>query len=224
MKTTEIKSSAQESSPAETRERVLDAAEQLFAQYGVEAVSIRDITRAAKVNLAAINYHFGTKQSLMAAVFNRWLGPLNERRLELLDALEQKADGKPIKPEAILEALIRPAVEQGFEAKPGHKFFLQLIGRCLGVANAEIEPLIRAQFDRLLQRFNAALLRPLPKLSEEELFWRMKFIFGALHHTLLTCGKTNCMPAKMRKHLNAEELIRRLIAFSAAVLKTGLAK
>jgi AcrR family transcriptional regulator len=210
-----------ESSAAETRERVLDAAERLFAEHGVEAVSIRDITHVARVNLAAINYHFGTKPSLMAAVFNRWLGPLNQRRLALLDELEQKARGKPLKPEAILEAIIRPAVEQGFEAKPGHKFFLRLIGRCLGEPNPKIEPLIRAHFDQLLQRFKAAFMRTLPHLSEEELFWRLKFIFGALHHSLLTCGKLNCMPAKLRKHLNAEELIQRLISFSAKGLRAG---
>ena len=88
MNTATHQSAAEEHSSAETRRRVLEAAEQLFAVRGIEAVSIRDITHAAGVNLAAINYHFGTKQGLAAEVFKHCLGPLNAKRLELLDEVE----------------------------------------------------------------------------------------------------------------------------------------
>ena len=204
---------------AETRERVLDAAEQLFAERGIEAVSIRDITRAARANLAAINYHFGTKQELVAEIFSRRLTPLNQERLALLDEVERKAGGKPARLENILEALFRPAVERSFACAHGSKAFMQLFGRCLSEPNAAVEHLIHRHFETTFRRFNAALLRALPKLPEQELFWRTSFIGGAMHHALLICGKPSLMLAGMHKRLNAEELIQRLIAFAAAGLR-----
>lgn len=205
--------------PAETRGRVLDAAERLFAERGIEAVSIRDITRAAGANLAAINYHFGTKQELVAEIFSRRLTPLNQKRMTLLDDAEQKAGGEPVRLEVILEALIRPAVEQAFACTCGSKIFMQLFGRCLSEPDAAVERLIHSHFEKIIQRFNAATLRALPRLSEQELFWRISFIGGALHHTLLICGKPSLMPLGMHKRLNTEELIHRLIAFAAAGLR-----
>ena len=204
---------------AETRGRVLDAAERLFAERGIEAVSIRDITRAAKANLAAINYHFGTKQELVAEIFSRRLTPLSRERLALLDEVERKAGGKPARLEDILEALFRPAVEQSFVCAHGNKAFMQLFGRCLSEPSAAVEHLIHRHFETTIRRFNAALLRALPKLPEQELFWRISFIGGAMHHALLICGKPSLMPTGMHKRLNAEELIQRLIAFAAAGLR-----
>ncbi|MGB7768321.1 MAG: TetR/AcrR family transcriptional regulator [Verrucomicrobiia bacterium] len=205
--------------PAETRERVLDAAERLFAERGLEAVSIRDITRAARANLAAINYHFGGKRELVAEIFSRRLTPLNQKRLALLDAAEQMAASKPARLEAILEALIRPTVEQSFACACGSKTFMQLFGRCLSEPDAAVERLIHSHFEKIIQRFNAAILRVLPGLSEQELFWRMSFIGGALHHALLISGKPSLMPLGMHKRLHPEELIHRLIAFAAAGLR-----
>lgn len=204
---------------AETRGRVLDAAERLFAERGIEAVSIRDITRAAKANLAAINYHFGTKQELVAEIFSRRLTPLSQERLALLDEVERKAGGKPARLEDILEALFRPAVEQSFVCAHGNKAFMQLLGRCLSEPSAAIEHLIHRHFETTIRRFNAAILRALPRLPEQELFWRISFIGGAMHHALLIYGKPSLMPAGMHKRLNTEELIQRLIAFATAGLR-----
>lgn len=211
----------EEHSPDETRQRIIEAAEKLFALRGVEGVSIRDITRAAGVNLAAINYHFGTKTALAAEVFRQCIDPLNARRLELLDDVEKKAGVNPPALEAVLEAMIRPAVERGFDHRQDNETFLRLTGRCLSEPNAEIEQIIRAHFEKLIRRFDAALLRVLPGLDPEELFWRIKFMAGALHYSLLTCGKQKNLPAKLRKTLNAEGLIQRLVAFTAAGLRAS---
>ena len=219
MKRPLIQSAPPRPPPAETRDRVLDAAERLFAERVIEAVSIRDITRAAGANLAAINYHFGSKQELVTEIFSRRLTPLNQKRLALLDAAEQKARGKPVRLEVILEAFIRPAAEQAFACTCGSKTFMQLFGRCLSEPDAAVERLIHSHFERIIQRFNAAVLRTLPGLSEQELFWRMSFIGGALHHALLLSGKPSLMPLGMHKRLHPEELIHRLIAFAAAGLR-----
>src|SRR5882762_4243581 len=94
----------------DTRSRILDVAEELFGEQGLDRVSIRDITRMAKVNLAAINYHFGSKEDLIAAVFERRVVPVNEARLAALDAVQGSGRRKP-NLEYILEAFIRPTVQ-----------------------------------------------------------------------------------------------------------------
>jgi AcrR family transcriptional regulator len=214
----------EEQSSIETRQRIIEAAEKLFAMRGIEGVSIRDITHAAGVNLAAINYHFGTKSALAAEVFKHCIDPLNIRRLKLLDEVEKTAGDKPPKVEAVLEAMIRPAVERGFDQKQDNETFLRLTGRCLSEPNAEIEVLVRAHFEKLIRRFDSAFLRALPGLEPEELFWRIKFMVGSLHYSLLTCGKQKHLPVKMRKTLDAEGLIQRLVTFAAAGLRASISR
>ncbi len=201
---------------AETKDRILDNAEKLFAERGIAGVSVRDITHAADVNLAAINYHFGTKQALTVAVFGRRLGPLNMRRLDLLDAAEKAANGQPLKLEIILEAMIRPVVEDGFNSPDGTAMFMNLLGRFFSEPNPELQPLIHSLMADLRQRFDAAFFRICPELSEDDLFWRINFMIGTLHHSLLTCGKQDFLPIKLRKNLDADGLVKRLVAFNAA--------
>src|SRR5438093_2677913 len=159
----------------DTRTRVLDVAEELFGEEGIERVSIRDITDKAKVNLAAINYHFGSKEDLIVAVFERRVVPVNEARIAALDAVEQAAGKKSPKLEAILEAFIRPALECSLQAPEGGTAFSKLFGRCLSEPSPEVEELLKKQFEPLMERMNAALMRALPRLSRSEIFWRMKF-------------------------------------------------
>src|SRR5690348_11356338 len=100
---------------ADTKVKILDVAEELFAEHGLDRVSIRDITEAAGVNIAAVNYHFGGKDDLIAAVFERRIKPLNDARIQALESLQ--ANGKPLKVEKILEAFIRPALNCCHEAE-----------------------------------------------------------------------------------------------------------
>src|SRR5204863_5155785 len=124
-----------------TRARILNVAEELFGERGLDRVSIRDITNTARVNLAAINYHFGSKEDLIAAVFERRVVPVNQARLTALDAVEQSAKRHP-KLEDILEAFIRPAVQCSFGTLKGEKAFSKLFGCCLSEPNTEIEILL----------------------------------------------------------------------------------
>jgi AcrR family transcriptional regulator len=203
--------------PAQTRERVLDAAEQLFAEKGLHGVSTREITRQAGANISAINYYFGGKEGLVLAVLTRRLQPIQQRRIAALDAVEKTAaTGRP-KLEDILEALIRPLVEDAFQEAPGHTHFARLMGRVLGETGETVERLRRAHFVPLFQRFEAALRQALPRVSEEELFWRMIFIFGALHFMMLAVAQP--LPEWPDYKPEAERQIRRMIAFAAAGLR-----
>src|SRR5712671_2089388 len=196
----------------DTRSRILDVAEELFGEQGLDRVSIRDITKQARVNLAAINYHFGSKEDLIAAIFERRVVPVNEARLAALTRAEQLAKKNP-KLEAILEAFIRPTVQCSSGAAKGEKAFSKLFGRCLSEPNPEIETLLKNQFEPMMKRLDAALMKALPHLSRSEIFWRMKFTFGALHHWLLT--RERFLPAWLEK-VDVELQIQKLISFAAA--------
>lgn len=198
---------------AGTKTRILDVAEELFGEQGLDRVSIRDITEAATVNLAAVNYHFGGKFELIAEVFQRRLRPVNEARLVALDLVEKKSASKALKVEAILEAFIQPAIDCCQGDEKGSKAFAKLFGRCLAETNPEIEDLLRRQFEPLVERFEKALIRALPHLSRADVFWRLKFTFGALHHWMLT--KDKFIPAWAVK-TDLDQQSGKLIAFAAA--------
>jgi len=95
---------------ADTKTRILDAAELLFMEHGFEATSLRSLTSAASVNLAAVNYHFGSKEELFQAVLTRRLDPMNQERIDLLERVEREAAGKQVSCEKILSAMLIPAL------------------------------------------------------------------------------------------------------------------
>src|SRR4051812_43041858 len=102
------KAAAPDPTSADTKTRILDAAEQLFMEHGFEATSLRQLTAAASVNLAAVNYHFGTKEELFQAVLTRRLDPMNQERIELLDRVEREAGDKPPQVEKLIFAMLVP--------------------------------------------------------------------------------------------------------------------
>ena len=188
-------------------------AEELFGERGLGRVSIRDITRKAKVNLAAINYHFGSKEDLIAAVFERRVVPVNEARLAALDMVEESAGKRIPKLEAILEAFIRPALQSSLKASKGGTAFSKLFGRCLSEPSPEVEALLKRQFQPLVARMDSALKRALPHLSRSEIYWCMKFTYGALHHWLLTKDKFR---PDWVEDVDVETQTQKLISFAAA--------
>lgn len=203
-----------------TKERILEVAERLFAERGLDGTSMRDITDAAGVNLASVNYHFGSKDGLIAAVFDRHLTPLNEARMAMLDAVEAAAgDGTPAL-EPVLEAFIRPAVVCVLAPLGEGAPFLRLMGRCLNEPPTYAEKHVYPHFEKLIARLNTAVARAVPELTREEVFWRMAFLAGALHYALQAWSTSN-LPLKPRTPMDPEELVRQLIAFGVAGLRSG---
>ncbi len=207
---------------SETRQQILNVAERLFADHGLQGVSIRDITREANVNLGAINYYFGTKQQLIAAVFERRLAPIGEERLASLDAVENAAGAGAPTLEAVLEAFIRPAVRQALDEPHGTAQFRKLMGRCFHEPNAELDVVLHKHFDPVRQRFDAALSRAMPGLSREDVFWRMHLTLGVLHHSLMMLDRQP--PGLPPIQLDVESLVKRLVAFCAAGFRAAIAQ
>ncbi len=164
-----------------TRERILDAAERLFGERGFAETSLREITARARVNLAAVHYHFGSKDGLIAEVLRRRLVPINRERLALLEAAE--AEGT-IRLEAVLEALVAPPLRLLHGAARERTALLRLMGRALNEPHPAVQAVLLEELRPLARRFARALERALPALPAEERFWRMHFCVGAMAHTI----------------------------------------
>jgi AcrR family transcriptional regulator len=172
-----------EKHPSRTQERILLAAEQLFAEHGCDGVSLRQITIAAEVNLAAVNYHFYDKESLLRTILTRRLQQTNERRLELLEMAEAQHATALIPLKEIFDALARPLLLP--EQSPGPAG-ARLIGRILSDRQAFTDELLRQEFQPALNRFGQSLRRHVPGLPPSDFLWQFSFVVGALHHVLIT--------------------------------------
>jgi AcrR family transcriptional regulator len=168
----------QEIRPSLTRESILDTAEALFAQQGHDGTSMRQITAAAGVNLASVNYHFGSKESLVQAVLKRRLEVLNRERLRLLDELEAQAEGRPLKPSQIVDAffgtLLRLAADP---AQAGSTFLTD--------PSDFIRALFAEEYADVLERYRNALFAALPDVPRAEIMWRFQFMLGATSYAII---------------------------------------
>lgn len=168
----------------DTRERILDAAERLFMESGYEGTSMRMITGEAEVNLAAVNYHFGSKEALLREVFRRRLAWLNRERLRALDELEAKAAGEPLKPSAILEAFFGTLLHMGSDESLGGMTFLRLLGRTLTEPADFIRTFFAGEYAEVIERYKRALFRALPEVPHEEIIWRFHLMLGAMSYAI----------------------------------------
>ncbi|MBL8394100.1 MAG: TetR/AcrR family transcriptional regulator [Candidatus Accumulibacter sp.] len=169
---------------SDTRERILDIAERLFMENGYEATSMRMITGAAEVNLAAVNYHFGSKEALLREVFRRRLGWLNEERLRALDRLEQQVVGGALKPSQILEAFFGTLLRMGENPALGGMTFLRLLGRTLTEPAEFIQTFFAGEYAEVIERYKRALYRALPDVPQAEIVWRLHFMLGAMSYAI----------------------------------------
>ncbi|MGQ0579005.1 MAG: TetR/AcrR family transcriptional regulator [Betaproteobacteria bacterium] len=209
--------------PADTKDRILSAAESLFMERGYAATSLRMITAKANVNLAAVNYHFGSKDALIREVFERRLGPLNSVRIAHLDGLESAARGRPLTIEQIMEAIVTPALQASNDPLGGGAVFLRLLGRAFSESAESMREILPAQYRQVVVRFKEALVRALPDIPDQELTWRMHFMFGALSYTMAGNDALKLIATCNLEGVDdPEAIIRRLVPFLAAGLRAPL--
>jgi AcrR family transcriptional regulator len=206
--------------PHETRTRILDAAEELFMQHGFEGTSMRLLTAKAEVNLAAVNYPFGSKDALIEALFRRRLDPMNAARLAALEKLEtEAAGGRPLAAEAIIRAFVGESLRMIEDGKGGGRTFIRLLGRTYTEPAKAIRALIGQMYAPTIERYKMALERALPQMPREELVWRMHFMFGTLSYTLAATDAVQLIAgSKPEDRHDARLLEDRLTAFLAAGL------
>jgi AcrR family transcriptional regulator len=201
----------------DTRTRLLDTAERLFAESGIAATSIRDLASAARANLGAVTYHFGSKDALVHAVIERRMLPLNAERLRLLEAAERAAGERSPTLEEVLRAILAPTIRLWRE-NPG---FMRMFGR------------LHAEPDRALQRCAeaapffrravAAIARAAPELGPDEIAWGMLFVRGAAIHTWTGAERLAAVMGQRPLDLDDETIVGRLVRFGAAGLRAQIA-
>ena len=194
-------------SKLDTKQRILDSAERLFAENGFDSTSLRTIIADAQVNLAAIHYHYHSKEALLDAVILRRLEPINRRRLEMLDACEQ-----PASLEAVLEAFLAPP----FRVAVGHHgtTFTKLMGRIF--TEKSLVPRVKHHMGEMINRFIQAFQNAVPDLPRDEVFWRLQFIGGAMAITLLRGKDLEAVSDGACDTSDVEATLQRLIDFAAA--------
>src|SRR5579864_7715057 len=197
------------------KDRILDAAERLFARHGFYGVSVRDITEAAGVDVALVNYHFGGKRELFTAVFQRRAELLNPERLAMLDEVRRAAlPGVPTL-EDIVNAFTYPLLERSARGGPGWKSYFALVAQ---VNNSpEWGPVLMTQyFDPLVERLIAALREALPECPLREIYWGYQFLTGALTITLAETGRIDKLSGGLCRSSDLDSVHQRLAPYVAA--------
>ena len=192
-------------------------------EQGYAATSLRVITAKARVNLAAVNYHFGSKEALIREVFERRLGPLNAARIAHLDKLEAAARGRPLGVEQIIEAIIAPVLHVSKEPLTRGADFLRLLGRAFYEPAEPLREIQPIQYRQVVIRFEQALMRSLPDVPDQELTWRMHFMFGTLSYIMAGNDALKLIASCNLEDMDdAQAIMRRLIPFLAAGLQAPL--
>ena len=211
---------------SDTRARILDAAERLFMAHGYDGTSMRQITSEAGVNLAAVNYHFGSKEALIQEVFRRRLNWFNEERMRALDELEATADGQPLKPSQIVDAFFGTMIRMAEDEERGGVIFLRLLGRTLTEPSDFIRAFLAHEYKTVVERYKEALFRSLPDVPKAEIVWRFHFMLGATSYAI---AGTDALRLVTDWGIEAEDsedrldrLLPRLISFLIGGLRAPL--
>ena len=205
-----------------SKRKLFDAAVQLFANKGFDAVSIRDITHAAGLNVASVNYHFGGQEGLLALVVRHYLTPLNEDRLVRLNAIDRKGAGKVLPLEEIVDAWVRPIIDQASNSGLSEELFYQLLGRIFAWHGDGVPLEIEASLQRVTARFTRALAKALPSLAGGDLNWLIHFLSGALIHGLTHQELLQRSAKEGGGGVETGSMFNHFIRFSIAVLGGSL--
>lgn len=204
-----------------TKQRLIEAAEALFADEGFDRVSVRDITQKAGANVAAVNYHFGSREGLVAVVMARYINPVNEERLARLEALERRVGGKPLPVEEVLDAFVRPFATQVRRSELSEKLFFKLMGRMFGQQGCDLPPVVETVFVTMLNRFQKAFAKSLPGLAAEDVWWRIHLMAGAMIHTMAHADTLQRFSGGDSGSPTLEQTLSRFIRFAAAGMRQG---
>lgn len=199
-----------------TKERILSAAERLFAEHGFAETSLREVTSRADVNLAAVNYHFGSKSNLINEVFRRRLDDLSARRIEALRLAESEDPGAL---ERVLAAFIEPALALSLD-RQGGSAFVRVIARAYAEKDDSLRRFLSDNYGHVMREFARAIARCQPDLSREQLYWRLDFLAGALTYAMADFGQIK-RPGNVSEKTHCERAAAELIRFAAGGLRAA---
>jgi len=199
----------------DARERILDAAENLFAHHGLDAVSIRDVARKAHVDTALVHYYFATKRGVFDAVFQRRAAILNKERIAAMTAYEANPGPGGVTVEGLVDAFLRPLFETSAAGGSKWKDYFALIAQVNNNPDWGGETMARF-FDPVIRHLIAALRRALPAARDEDLFWSYHFLSGALTLTFAQTGRIDLLSDGLCKSTDFAAASARLSRYIAA--------
>lgn len=201
-----------------TKEKIMDAAEKLFVDNGFSATSLRAIIKEADVNTAAVHYHFGSKEGLVVAVFDRRIGDLNQERLDMLADYQARDGDRPVPLEDVLRAFLVPVIRRnaGFG---GEEAIPRLMGRLVTEPDPVYRQVAHSVFKETASKFSQAVARALPGLSREEVEWRMHLVVGAMVSTVIVPRFHAEKATFFKWSKDPEEMTERLVRFLAAGMR-----
>lgn len=195
----------------DTRAAILDAAERLFAENGIDGSSLRAITSAAGVNVAAVNYHFGSRENLVRELFASRTRPANEERIR---RLEQVMSSSSPSVRGIVRALVDPVLEA--IENPATGTFIRIMGRAHSEPSELVRSIMREEFARVFEVFFEAFRTVLPELSDRDLIWRLQFSIGAMVQVICGPQVVELFAHGRCDEGSREELSERLVSFITA--------
>ncbi|MET0271830.1 MAG: TetR/AcrR family transcriptional regulator [Phenylobacterium sp.] len=203
-----------EEAHAATKAAVFGAAERLFALHGFQNVSVRDITAEAGVNLASVNYHFGSKDALLFEIFRRRTGELNRERARMLHEAGGRHGGKPPVRE-ILEAYFAPPLKWA-APENDRRISVQFIIRARSEGTAEMREALQNDVSHL-ERFANALIAARPDIPREEIYWRLHFCLGMVHNNrFVEFDRLHHLSGGLTREGDAQALLTRMLDFAEA--------
>lgn len=207
---------------SETVERILDAAEQLFAEKGFAETSLRLITSKAGVNLAAVNYHFGSKKALIQAVFTRFLNPFVVSLEQELDNHEQA--GNPEQSlEELLEMLVRLVLALTPRSGNDLSTFMRLLGLAFSQSQGHLRKYLGEIYGKVFKRYMALVLHSAPTMPRDVLFWRVHFMLGSVAFTLSSMKALKAMgEVEYGQRASTDDILRQMVPFFAAGIRAEM--
>ena len=202
-----------------TKDKILDAAEVLFAEHGFSGTSLRIITSVADVNLAAVNYHFGSKKILIQAVMDRFF-------ITFVEHLEQEFvkytnDDKELSTQSLLESLVEPIIKLNDIRPEGAATFMRLLGRAYTESQGHLKKFLTAKYGHFLSQFTGLVQRANPELDDREIFWRLHFMLGTFVFALAGHqALSEIAEADYEEKVDTAGIIAYLIPFLSAAMQT----
>lgn len=203
----------------DTKDKIMDVAERLFADHGFAATSLRQITAEADVNLAAVNYHFRSKEALLSAVIERRLGPINKRRMELLDEMETRSSSGQLDLKEAVLAFMRPAFEAKSAKSDEIKHFPRLMARVMAEPGEWSAPVLLPALHQITSRFIPIFERAMGVKDRALVLWGAQFGIGCMTRCLIAPEFIHTITGQEPQTESPEQILDRLVCFVVGGMK-----
>ena len=203
---------------SKTKATLIGVTEELLAEIGFDAISVRDITGKAGANVAAVNYHFGGRDGLLGLIAQRHVVAVSEARVTRLDAIRRRGGTPQV--EEVVEAWVEPLIAQARNGELPERVMLKLLGRLFGERSRNLPQVAEESHRQAIVYFIQTLETALPSLGSERLAWNVHFLSGSLAHML---AQSEGVEWLVGAAAGVDDQVRRLVGFVSAGLRAGLA-